>query len=151
MLSEPIQLGDDVMKLLERLGGLLANAKMVEEKKNLWRFDHASLEPTLAELLARLEELQILQKVRKIPSHFLNSSQPPFSQGSGCNVWRIAGPTQINENSAHIIPVRIISDQPRFVPGHALALGFATHIDAPVIISPQLEFIVALPPPANPQ
>lgn len=133
MLSEPIQLGDDVMKLLERLGALLANAEMVEEKKNLWRFDHASLEPTLAELLARLEELQILQK------------------GSGCNVWRIAGPTQINENSAHIIPVRIISDKPRFVPGHALALGFATHIDAPVIISPQLDFIVALPPPANPQ
>lgn len=113
---------------MDTLASFLEQASWKEDGENLYFCNDANLEPMLIKAANEL---------------------PDYLRGYGFQAWKVLGRTRIQTTNGYIIPITIISNEPRLlseVSQPLLRPQSPVRFDKEPLITPALYLILALPP-----
>lgn len=113
---------------MDFLTSFLTRAKWSESAENLYFCDDPALEPVLIEAATEL---------------------PDYLRGYGFQAWKVLGRTKIQATKGYIIPIHIISSEPRLISDSSQPLlvpRCPVPFEKEPFITPALYLILALPP-----
>jgi hypothetical protein len=116
---------------MDTLTSFLIHASWTKDADDLYFCNDRGLEPMLVNAAAEL---------------------PEYLRGFGFQAWKVLGTTKIQATKGYIIPIKIISDQPRLLsePSQPLLVPRSpVPFDNEPYITPALYLILALPPPVK--